>query len=93
METSLCLENLKVNDEVVVIRKTKNKLSYGIIYVISGWNNELERWNFHHPNFPEKISGRFPLNGYGYDFMSKRIHPNFYYSANQKHVKMLKTFI
>lgn len=38
----------------------------------------------------QKNVGAFPITGNGYDFMSKRNQPDFFYSANPKHIKEAK---
>jgi hypothetical protein len=92
MTEDLNLENLKIGDEITTIRPLKKGFKYGWVYVITEWDDKHKKWRYAVQSKPEKNHGWFPLTGYGYNFMSKRETPDFYYSANPKHIKKAKVF-
>lgn len=92
MTEDLNLENLKVGDEIVTIRPSKEGLKYGAVKVLTVWEDGHKKWRYAHPSNLSKNVGWFPLTGHGYDFMSKRKTPDFYYSANPEHIKNSKAY-
>jgi len=87
---NLNLQNIKPGDEIVTIRLKDDVLTYSAIYVVTEWDERFKRWRYNHSNPSSKYHGAFPPTGEGYDFMSKRKTPDFYYSANPKHIKAAK---
>jgi hypothetical protein len=92
MNEKLNLENLKIGDEITTITPYKNGFKYGWVYVTTEWCDRHKRWRYSYQNNSKKCAGWFPLTGHGYYFMSKRNTPDFYYSANPKHIEKAKAF-
>jgi hypothetical protein len=83
----LNLENLKIGDKVVSIKKTKTGWLYGPIRVVTGWHEKTKMWRYSRPDKLDKFAGAFPTHGGCYDFGSKNKNPDFYFSANPVHLK------
>lgn len=80
----LNLENLKVGDEVTAIfvnpRSTRDGRKYsGPKKII--WDEKAQAFRT-----VSKVGELIPKDGKGYFFMSKRITPDYYFSANPKHL-------
>ncbi len=84
---NLNLENLKAGDEIVAIfvnpSHTREGKKYGKVCTILGKDPIREEWLTHGL---AKIS----LDGKGFFAMSRRIKPDFYWSANPVHIKAAK---
>ncbi len=82
------LENLKAGDEVAVIfanpRATRDGVKYaGPKKVI--WDEKSQSLRT-----ISETGDKIPKDGKGYFFMSKRITPDYYFSANPEHLKAAK---
>ena len=91
MNEELNLENLKIGDEITTITPLGKNFRYGWVYVITEWSDAHKGWRFKlAARSTSKNIGVLPLTGHGYYFMSKRNTPDYYYSANPKHIKRAK---
>ena len=84
MNLNLFLENLKAGDEVVVVFVNPSHTRDGLKY--SGPKKlvlDEKRGVLRTGSFTGEI---VPKDGKGYFFMSKRINPDYYFSANPKHL-------
>jgi hypothetical protein len=88
--TDLNLDNLKVGTEIVTIRVTSGKRVYGGVRIITGLCERNQIWRYAKEDNLKKNIGVLPSNGLGWDFMSKRKEPDFYYSANPRHIEEAK---
>lgn len=86
---NLCLENLKVGDEVVSIHKKNGKIIYGEIRFILNFSENHNRYRYARI-VGGSTCGSFPLDGGCRNFMSKNPNPDFYMSANPKHIAAAK---
>lgn len=84
---NLHLENLKVGDEVVSIRYNGKKCKYGPIFIVKEFDERFNRWRYSSRKDPDKYIATFPPHGGCKDFMSKNPNPDYYFSANPKHIK------
>jgi len=84
---NLNLENLKDGDEVVVIFLNPKRTRDGLKY--SGPKKAVldEKGNL---RTMTKTGDIIPKDGKGYFFMSERISPDYYFSANPAHIKAAK---
>lgn len=85
---NLNLENLKIGDEITTVKNNNGKLEYAGIFIIKEWSEKHK--GFILKNRLQKTLGVLPSDGKGYYFMSKRIAPDYYYSANPIHIKAAK---
>jgi hypothetical protein len=89
---NLNLDNLKIGDEVVAVfvNSRGDIRKYGGICIVTRFEEKSQRWRYAYKSNPSKEIGLIPICGGGKYFMSKSEKPDFYYSANPKHLKAAK---
>ena len=85
---NLNLENLKAGDEVTVIFVNPSHNRDGRKY--SGPKKVVWDEKSQCLRTISMTGDKIPLDGKGYFFMSKRVNPDYYFSANPEHLKAAK---
>lgn len=84
----LQLDNLKIGDEVVSITPKGNSYEYGGIRYVTEFVESRNGWRYSaFKNGERKNCGFFPIHGGCKMFMSNNPNPDYYFSANPKHIK------
>jgi hypothetical protein len=92
LRINLNLENLKKGDEVTTLRVENGKTEFRGILIVGEWSEQHGRFLLMSPR-TGKVACTLPVDGVGYDFMSRRENPDFFYSANPAHIRKAKTKI